>query len=236
MIFRQLFDQETSTYTYLLADKLSKEAVLIDPVIENIERDVTLLKELGLKLKYAIDTHVHADHVTATGELRDRTGCETGISKKGDVKCSNMHLHEGAVLHFGAFHIDVLETPGHTDGCLSFVCDKRVFTGDALLIRGCGRTDLQQGDTSILYASITTKLYTLPDETQVFPGHDYHGLTVSSIGEEKQYNPRLILGEDGFVAFMQQLELDDPKKIHEAVPANLACGQIHKQLEFRQAL
>ncbi len=228
MIFRQLFDYDTWTYTYLLADEASKEAVLIDPVLEKVDRDMQLLQELGLTLKYAIDTHVHADHITATGALRDRTGCQTGVSKKGEVGCSSMHLVEGDKLPFGDYQVDVLETPGHTDGCLSFVCGDKVFTGDSLLIRGCGRTDFQQGDAGKLYDGITHKLYALPDHTLVYPGHDYRGMAVSTIGEEKQHNPRVTLGYKGFVAFMEKLDLPNPKKIHEAVPANLACGDMNK--------
>jgi len=228
MIFRQLFDQNTWTYTYLLADEASKEAVLIDPVIEKLERDLQLLDELGLSLKYVFDTHVHADHVTANGALRERTGCQTGVSEKGGAGCVSLQLKEGDQFNFGAYTIEVLETPGHTDGCLSFVCDNRVFTGDTLLIRGCGRTDFQQGDAGTLFDNITNKLYTLPDATWVYPGHDYHGMTRSNIGEEKAHNPRVSLGRDRFVAFMNDLNLAYPKRIHEAVPANLACGDIEK--------
>jgi len=226
MIFRQLFDEDTWTYTYLLADEKSKEAVLIDPVLEKLERDIQLLDELGLTLKYVFDTHVHADHVTANGALRERTGCQTGASKKGGTDCVDLQLKEGDQFAFGAHQIDVLETPGHTNGCLSFVCGDKLFSGDSLFIRGCGRTDFQQGDAGKLYDGITTKLYALPDQTWVYPGHDYNGMMVSTIAEEKAHNPRVRLGREGFIDFMANLNLPHPKKIHEAVPANLTCGQI----------
>ena len=225
MIFRQLFDYDTWTYTYLLADAQRGEAVLIDAVLEQLERDVALLNELGLTLKYVFDTHVHADHVTASGALRERTGCKVGVSAQGGVDCADLQLKEGDQFAFGAHRIDVLETPGHTDSCLSFVCGDRVFTGDALFVRGCGRTDFQQGDAGKLYDSIVGKLYALPDITQVYPGHDYRGMSCSTIGEEKRHNPRVRLGRDGFIQLMAQLNLAYPKKIDVAVPANLLCGK-----------
>ncbi len=225
MLFRQLFDEETWTYTYLIADGESHEAVLIDPVKTQVDRDTKLLGELGLKLIYAIDTHVHADHITGLGDLRERTGCKTGVSANGNVDCIDMNQKEGDILTFGKHKLHVLETPGHTNTCLSFVCENIVFTGDSLLIRGCGRSDFQQGNAGKLYDSITQKLYALPDDTHVYPGHDYRGMTQSTIGEEKLYNPRINLGREGFIEFMNNLNLPDPKKIHEAVPANLACGQ-----------
>jgi len=225
MIFRQLFDQETCTYTYLLADESTGEAILIDPVLTQIERDIQLLGELGLALKYTLDTHVHADHITANGTLRERTGCQTGVSAKGKVACVDLQLKEGDILNFGSHELEVLETPGHTDGCLSFVCANRVFTGDSLMIRGCGRTDFQQGDANTLYDSIVNKLYNLPDNTLVFPGHDYKGMLVTTVAEERAHNPRVSLGRHLFIELMENLNLPDPKKIHEAVPANQLCGQ-----------
>ncbi len=225
MLFRQLFDENTWTYTYLLADKKSREAVLIDPVLEQVDRDISLLNELGLTLKYTFDTHVHADHVTANGALRERTACKTGVSAKGGAGCADLQLQEGDQFSFGSHQIEVLGTPGHTEGCLSFICSDKVFTGDSLLIRGCGRTDFQQGDAGMLFDGITEKLYTLPDTMQVYPGHDYRGMTVSSIGEEKAHNPRIKLGREDFIEFMNKLNLPHPKRIHEAVPANLECGQ-----------
>jgi len=224
MIFRQLFDQETWTYTYLLADKKTKEAVLIDPVLEQVERDLQLIQELGLTLKYVLDTHVHADHVTANGTLRERTACQTGVSHLGGADCVNLQLKDGDTIAFGAYTLSVLETPGHTDGCLSFVCGNYVFSGDALLIRGCGRTDFQQGDAGKLYDSITQKIYPLGDDKWIYPGHNYKGQMVSTIAEEKEHNPRVTLGREGFIALMDNLNLPHPKKIHEAVPTNLACG------------
>lgn len=225
MIFRQLFDYDTWTYTYLLADEASREAVIIDPVREQLQRDLKLIEELGLTLKYALDTHVHADHITSAGDLREVTGCETGIGVGGDVSCADHALQNGDVLHFGGHTLAVMSTPGHTDSCLSFHVDNRVFTGDALFIRGTGRTDFQQGDAGRLYDSISEKLYALPDETLVYPAHDYRGNSVSTIGEEKRFNPRMTQTRDAFIETMAALDLPDPKKIMEAVPANLACGR-----------
>ncbi len=225
MLFRQLFDQETWSYTYLLADQHTGKAVIIDPVDRQLERDIKLIHELGLTLTYAFDTHVHADHITALGALRERLSCTTGVSKHGQVACVDLQLSEADQFSFGQHFIRTLETPGHTNGCLSFVCESRVMSGDALLIRGCGRTDFQQGDAGTLFDSITNKLFTLPDDTQVYPAHDYKGMATTTIGEEKQWNPRMKLGRRGFIAFMNELDLADPIRIHEAVPANLACGK-----------
>lgn len=224
MLFRQLFDEDTWTYTYLLADEESREAVIIDPVDTKLERDVQLIQELGLKLVYGFDTHVHADHITSLGPLRERLGCRIGVSAHGNVSCADIQLKEDDTYHFGSYELHVLETPGHTDGCLSFVCENMVFTGDALFIRGCGRTDFQQGSAERLYESVTGKLFTLPDDTLIYPGHDYKGMTVSTIGEEKRLNPRLTLGREGFIDLMNKLDLPHPKRIKEALPANLNCG------------
>ena len=226
MILRQLFDYDTWTYTYLVGDARSRDAVLIDPVLGQVERDLSLLKELGLNLKYTLDTHVHADHITANGKLRELTSCQTGVAAVNAVGCADLALEEGDVLPLGEEAIKVISTPGHTSGCLSFLVGDCVFTGDSLFIRGCGRTDFQQGDAGLLYDSITRKLFTLPDDTWVYPGHDYHGRTRSTIGEEKAFNPRLKLGREGFIAYMDGLDLPDPRLIMEAVPANQACGQI----------
>ncbi|RMH22650.1 MAG: MBL fold metallo-hydrolase [Gammaproteobacteria bacterium] len=225
MIVRQLFDADTWTYTYLVADQHSHEALLIDPVLSQVERDLKLINELGLTLKYALDTHVHADHITANGTLRDRTGCQTGIAAANQVACADHGLECGDELSLGNHMIKVLCTPGHTDGCISFLIGNHVFTGDSLFIRGCGRTDFQQGDAGKLYDSITQTLFTLPDETWVHPGHDYHGHTISTIGEEKRFNPRLTLSRDEFIAYMENLDLPDPKYMMEAVPANQTCGK-----------
>ena len=225
MIIRQLFDPDTSTYTYLLADRATGEALLIDPVIGQLERDLKLIEELGLTLKYSMDTHVHADHITASGSLRKQTGCQTCLSSHAGVGCADITLNEGDVIRLGGSEIHVLETPGHTDTCLSYVINQHVFTGDALLIRGCGRTDFQQGSAERLYHSITEKLFALPDDTLVCPGHDYQGMTVSTIGEEKRFNPRLKLDLAGFIHFMKNLNLPAPHQIHQALPANMACGE-----------
>jgi glyoxylase-like metal-dependent hydrolase (beta-lactamase superfamily II)/rhodanese-related sulfurtransferase len=228
MLFRQLFDLESSTYTYLLADETTREAVLIDPVIENVERDVTLLAELDLRLVYALDTHVHADHVTALGTLRDKTGCKAVLSERAGVGTADVYVKDGDRLRFGAYELEVRETPGHTDGCVTYVTGDHTmaFTGDALLIRGSGRTDFQQGDARTLYRSVHEKIFSLPDACLIYPGHDYKGRTCSSVGEEKRHNPRLGGGRSAeqFVEIMSKLQLAYPKKIDVAVPANLHLG------------
>jgi sulfur dioxygenase len=228
MLFRPLFDPESSTYTYLLADETTREAVLIDPVIEQVDRDLALIDDLGLTLRWALDTHVHADHVTALGTLRQRTGCKTALSERAGTGWPDVLLRQGLRVEFGGRYLEVLETPGHTNGCLSFVLDdhSKVFTGDALLIRGCGRTDFQQGDAATLYRSIHEQVFTLPESCEVYPGHDYKGRLVTSVGEEKRLNPRLGAGRtvDQFVEIMKNLQLAHPKKIAVAVPANLHGG------------
>ncbi len=226
-LFYQLFEHESSTYTYIIADAASKEAAIIDPVISTVDRDLNLIEELGLKLKYVLDTHIHADHITGAGEIRQRTGALSAVSVHAHVNCVDKALHHGDQLFLGDKLIQALETPGHTDSCMSFVFDNKVFTGDALLIRGCGRTDFQQGSAEKLYDSVHSKLFTLPDDIQVYPAHDYKGQTASTIELEKKFNPRLGLNKSksDFVHTMSNLKLADPKKIHEAVPANLACGQ-----------
>jgi glyoxylase-like metal-dependent hydrolase (beta-lactamase superfamily II) len=226
MIFRQLFDKESSTYTYLLGCESTKSAVLIDPVKEQVERDLKLLEELGLTLQLVLDTHVHADHITAAGELRERTSCDTGVSVQCEVGCANLQLSQGQTLKVGEISIQVLETPGHTNGCLSYLVGDMVFTGDALLIRGCGRTDFQGGDAGRLFDSVTKKLFSLPDNTRVYPAHDYRGNTMSTIAEEKASNPRLTKNREEFIVFMSSLRLEQPRKIMEALPANLNCGNV----------
>jgi glyoxylase-like metal-dependent hydrolase (beta-lactamase superfamily II) len=224
MILRQWYDNESSTYTYLLADEQTRRAVLIDPVREHVDRDLAQLRELGLELAYALDTHTHADHVTGAGLLRERTGCQTVASRLA-APCATLHLGDGDVIRIGDIAIRVLETPGHTDDSLSFVVDGAVFTGDALLIRAAGRTDFQNGSAERLYDSITRRLFALPDETKVYPAHDYRGLTVTTIGEEKRFNARIASRtREEFVRVMSGLNLPAPKKIAEAVPANRACG------------
>ncbi|QSQ21239.1 MBL fold metallo-hydrolase [Pyxidicoccus parkwayensis] len=229
MLFRQLFDAETSTYTYLLADETTREAALIDPVLEQVERDSKLLEELGLKLVLVLETHVHADHVTGAGMLRERTGATVAASPRG-APCVNRKVAHGDVLRLGRLEVKVLETPGHTDDSLSYLCEGRLFTGDTLLIRATGRTDFQNGDAGQLYDSITGRLFTLPDDTVVYPGHDYAGHALSTIGEEKRHNPRLAgRTREDFVTFMKSRQLPPPKKLDVAVPANRACGVIAPQ-------
>jgi len=224
MILRQLFDQDTWTYTYLIADEDSRDAAIIDPVIERVDRELQLLQELDLTLKFTIDTHVHADHITGSGILREKTGCQTGVAATNRVDCVDNNLSDGDEVYLGALPIKVLATPGHTDGCLSFLVEDCLFTGDTLFIRGCGRTDFQNGDAGSLYYSVTEKLFSLPDDTWVYPGHDYNGRTRSTIWEERRFNPRFTLSRDDFIEHMEALDLPDPKRIMEAVPANKACG------------
>jgi sulfur dioxygenase len=228
MLFRQLLDRETSTYTYLLADEATRDAILIDPVLEQIERDLGLVRELDLQLRYALDTHVHADHVTALGSLRERLGVKTVVSERAGVGCADVLVKEGDTIWFGSHGLEVLETPGHTAGCISYVLTDRTmaFTGDALLIRGCGRTDFQDGDARELYHSVHGKLFALPPSTLIFPAHDYQGRTATSVGEERRWNPRLGGGktEAEFVTLMRELTLAYPKYIDVALPRNVRCG------------
>lgn len=228
MLFRQLFDAESSTYTYLLADPSTRDAVIIDPVIEQVDRDATLIAELGLTLRYALDTHVHADHVTGAGLLRERLRCQTVLSERAGVGCADVLVKHGDTIAFGAYRLEVRETPGHTSSCLSYVtADQTIaFTGDALLIRGCGRTDFQQGDARQLYQSVHRELFSLPPTTLIYPAHDYKGRTATSIDEEVRHNPRLGAGktEEEFVTIMENLQLAYPRKIDVALPRNLHCG------------
>jgi glyoxylase-like metal-dependent hydrolase (beta-lactamase superfamily II)/rhodanese-related sulfurtransferase len=230
MLLRQLFDHETWTYTYLLADEASGEAVLIDPVIDQVERDIKLLRELGLKLVYSIDTHAHADHITGAGMLRKRLGSQIVMNEAAGAEGVDVPVKDGDVLKFGALTLEVRATPGHTDGCATFVTgDKKwAFTGDAIFIRGTGRTDFQQGSAETLYESIHEKIFSLPDDTIIWPGHDYRGMTFTTVGEEKKHNPRVGGGKskDEFVAIMEQLNLPTPKKLDIAVPANLHVGVV----------
>lgn len=227
-IFMQLFEAESSTYTYLIADKASKEAAIIDPVLNTVDRDLKLIDEMGLRLMYVLDTHIHADHITGASEIRKRTGAKTAVSHNAEVSCVDVPLEDGQELTLGNKKIKVLATPGHTNTCLSFYFEDMIFTGDALLVRGTGRTDFQKGSADKLYDSIHEKLFKLPAETLVYPGHDYRGLTTTTIDLEKKFNPRVGGGKtkEDFKKIMSELKLANPKKIHEAVPANLACGQI----------
>ncbi|MAF95031.1 MAG: hydrolase glyoxylase [Rhodospirillaceae bacterium] len=225
MIFRQLLDSVSYTYTYLLAGRPGGEALIIDPVIEKVDRYLELLKELDLTLVKAIDTHVHADHITALGALRDATHCVTVMGKQSKVDMVSMRVEDGDVIEIENISLDVLYTPGHTDDSYCFVMKDRVFTGDTLLIRGTGRTDFQHGDPRAAYDSLFNKLLTLPGETLVYPGHDYKGDTVSTIGEEKAFNPRLrVASAEEYAGIMDNLNLPDPTKMDVAVPANLAIG------------
>uniref|UniRef100_A0A3P8W0S4 Persulfide dioxygenase ETHE1, mitochondrial n=1 Tax=Cynoglossus semilaevis TaxID=244447 RepID=A0A3P8W0S4_CYNSE len=221
-----LFESESSTYTYLLADPETKEAVLIDPVLETMGRDLKLIHELGLNLKVAVNTHCHADHITSTGLMKKQiAGLKSAISKFSGAT-ADILLSEGDDITFGKHCLTVRETPGHTDGCVTLVFDDEsmAFTGDAVLIRGCGRTDFQQGCAKRLYESIHQKIFTLPDHCLIYPAHDYLGQTVSTVGEERKYNPRLTKSLEEFVNIMKNLNLPKPSKIDIAVPANIVCG------------
>lgn len=229
LIFRQLFDPQSSTYTYLLGDNESRQAVLIDPVFEQVRRDASLVEELGLELLYTIDTHVHADHVTGSWLLKERLGSQILLGKQGGAEGVDRYLEHGDRVEFGKRYLEVRATPGHTDACLTLVLDdeSRAFTGDALLIRGAGRTDFQQGDPGLLYRSVHSQIFTLPDSCLIYPGHDYRGLTATSVAEERQFNPRLggALSENDFAGYMNNLGLAHPKQMEIAVPANLKCGR-----------
>jgi len=224
MFLRQLFDGDTWTYTYLVADPRTKQALLIDPVRDHVARDLALIQELGFKLAYVLDTHVHADHVTAAGLLREKTGCKLVCGERGP-ESADMRLPDGARIALGDLELQVIATPGHTDDSVSVRVGAHIFTGDALFVRGNGRTDFQNGSADQLYDAITQRIFTLPDDTQVWPGHDYKGHTVSTVGEEKRFNPRLAgKSKAEFVKVMAGLGLPAPKYLHEAVPANREVG------------
>jgi glyoxylase-like metal-dependent hydrolase (beta-lactamase superfamily II)/rhodanese-related sulfurtransferase len=229
MIFRQLFDPASSTYTYLLADGRTREAVIIDTVFEQHARDAALIRELGLTLRYTLDTHCHADHVTGAWRMKEALGAEIASATACCATNADRKLGHGDVVRFGDEALEVRATPGHTDGCLSYVTANRtmVFTGDALLVRGAGRTDFQQGSASRLFRSIREQLFTLPDDCIVYPGHDYSGRTSSTIGEERAFNPRIggQAREEDFVGYMENLGLPHPKQLAVAVPANMRSGQ-----------
>lgn len=225
---KPLYDTESGTWTYLLLDIRSKKAVLIDPVLEKLDRDLTYITGMGYELKATIETHMHADHITAAGELRDKTGCDSYAPEHSGATCANHFLKGGDQIQIGNLVLKTIHTPGHTPCSISLLLNgKYVFTGDALFVRGCGRTDFQGGNTEALYNSITNQLFQLPDDTIVFPGHDYKGFVYSTIGEEKKWNPRIANKTlEEFKSIMDNLNLPEPKKIHEAVPANRACGKI----------
>jgi len=234
MIFRQLFDSTSGTYTYLLASRLGGEALIIDPVLERVDRYLQLVRELDLRLVKAVDTHLHADHVTGLGELRDRTRCITVMGEHSRADVVSMRVAEGDRIEIEGLRLDVLYTPGHTDDSYSFLLADRVFTGDTLLIRGTGRTDFQNGDPRAQYHSIFNKLMKLPDETLVYPAHDYKGETVSTIGEEKFFNPRLkVRSVDEYVDLMNNLKLPNPKMMDVAVPANMHVGLRQRDIARR---
>lgn len=225
MIFRQLFDPESSTYTYLLAERRGGEALLIDPVLERTALYARLIEELDLKLVLALDTHIHADHVTALGALCAQTGCASAMGQMSGTECVSLQFREGDRLKVDGLALEVLYTPGHTDDSYSLLLPDRVFTGDTLLIRGTGRTDFQNGDAAAQYDSLFAKLLKLPGDTMVYPAHDYNGMTVSSIDEERRCNPRLqVADRQAYVELMNGLVLDDPRLMDVAVPANRNCG------------
>ncbi|MEH1978600.1 MAG: FAD/NAD(P)-binding protein [Nostoc sp.] len=226
LLFRQFFDPESSTYTYLIADSQTKDAVLVDTVLEQVDRDLQVLDDLGLSLRYCLETHIHADHITGAGKLRQQTGCQVIVPQNATAKSADHSLSDRETLIVGAVRIEAIATPGHTDSHLAYLVNNtHLLTGDALLIRGCGRTDFQSGDAGTLYDTVTQQLFTLPEETQVYPAHDYKGRTVSTIGEEKRLNPRFAnRTRDQFIAIMSHLGLSYPKKMNEAVPANEYCG------------
>lgn len=231
MLFRQFFDAESSTYTYLLASGIGREALIIDPVKEQAQQYLQAIRELDLRLLRAIDTHTHADHITALGDLRDATGCVTIMGELSRAECVSQTVRDGELLEIEGLRLQALYTPGHTDESFSFVLEperpQAVFTGDVLLIRGSGRTDFQNGDPERSWHSIVEVLFRLPEDTLVYPAHDYKGWTVSSIGEEKRHNPRLAgKTREQYVQFMRELKLPDPKKMDVAVSANLACGRL----------
>ncbi|HEU0216184.1 MAG TPA: MBL fold metallo-hydrolase [Stellaceae bacterium] len=229
LVFRQLVDPASSTYTYLLADGRSGAAVIIDPVFEQVRRDAALIEELGLRLVYSLETHIHADHVTGAWMLKQRTGCRIAVSAASGAEGADRYLVPDDTVAFGGRNLQVRATPGHTGGCLTYVLDDRsmAFTGDCLMIRGSGRTDFQQGDPGAMFRSVREHIFSLPESCLLYPAHDYRGLTVTSVGEERRFNPRLggEIGEGDFTGYMKNLRLAHPKKMDVAVPANLKCGR-----------
>lgn len=227
--FRQLFDEESATLTYIIGDVAAREAVVIDPVREQVDAVLATLKSMhpDMKLRYIVETHVHADHITGANRLKNETGAHAVVSRHGGAACAEVQIDDGAEIHFGSETLRAIATPGHTAGCVSYLWRDRLFTGDTLLIGGCGRTDFQGGDAGLLYDSIVGKLFSLPGETLVYPGHDYNLRRVSSIEQERLSNPRLAgKSRAEFIAIMQNLNLPRPKRIDEAVPANLRCGDL----------
>ena len=228
LLFQQLFESESSTYTYLLADTETREAIIIDPVLETFKRDIQLIREFDLKLIYILETHVHADHITSAGKLADETGAQVALSEFSQLEVPFKSLKDGDILHFGCHEIRAIATPGHTNSCMCFLMVDRVFTGDTLLIRANGRTDFQEGSAATLFENVQKKIFTLPESTLVYPAHDYKGFTSSTIGSEKRYNARLNQERklEDFIHIMENLNLPRPQKIDVAVSANLKLGRV----------
>lgn len=231
LLFQQLFEQKTSTYTYILADSKSREAVIVDPVLETVERDLHLIEELNLRLLYILETHIHADHVTGAGKIAKATGAKIALSAEAKAASVDFPLNDGDEILIGEQKIKVLETPGHTDSCLCYFLGDRVLTGDTLLIRGSGRTDFQDGSAEKIFRSVREKLFSLPDETLVYPAHDYRGFTSSTIGDEKMHNPKLgrKIDKSSFFKITSEFKLAKPSNINVTVPANLNCGRDYKE-------
>ena len=225
MLFRQLFDRTSCTYTYLIADDESHEGIIIDPVIELNGRDIQLIKDLEIQLKYILETHVHADHITGAKQIKEKTGAIFALNETSAHPQADLLLRHNEVLKLGAHSIKAISTPGHTQSCMSYLCEDKLFTGDTLFIRGCGRTDFQGGSSSELYNNIHKHIYSLPDNTLIYPGHDYNGRTTSTVGEEKRFNPRLKLTNSlkDFLHIMDNLNLPYPSLMDKAVPKNLHC-------------
>lgn len=224
----QLIDKDTSTYTYILSDPASGEAIIIDPVEGQVERDLKLLNDQNLKLTTIFETHMHADHVTGASLLKKQTGAKIGVCEKTNASGNDLVFKDGDILSFGKFAITCISTPGHTNGCMSYFCEGHLFTGDCLMINGCGRTDFQGGSSDKLFHSVREKLFKYPDTTVVYPAHDYKGQTSSTIGEQKISNPRLGLNilKEEFITIMENLKLSPPKNMQENLPRNLKCGFI----------
>ncbi len=224
----QLIDKDTSTYTYILSDPDTSEALVIDPVDKHADRDFKLLSDHNLKLIMILETHIHADHVTGASLLRNKTGAKIGVSERTFAQGSDLTLKDGDIISFGNFKITCIATPGHTDGCMSYYCDGKLFTGDTLMVNGCGRTDFQEGSSENLFHSVREKLFTYPDETVIYPAHDYKGCTSSTVGKEKKSNQRLALHitKEEFINIMANLKLSPPQNMKENLPRNLKCGFI----------
>lgn len=222
----QLIDKDTSTFTYILSDSSSGEAIIIDPVENQAERDLQFLRENNLKLTTILETHMHADHVTGAGLLKLQTGARIGVCEKTNATGNDLKLVDGDKISLGKFHITCITTPGHTNGCMSYFCDGNLFTGDTLMINGCGRTDFQEGSSENLFHSVREKLFKYDDETVIYPAHDYKGHTSSTIGNEKKSNPRLGLhvSKEEFITIMANLKLSPPMNMNENLPRNLKCG------------